>query len=208
MTNPRDLIRSRGAPVPLARPIPTEVRTDGGLMINLLHAPYWRGRGSHPVLAEWVWHLSLNDLLALRTFLVTPDPETGIQPEAAIDAALKDHGIGSYLGTFVTHGSNFNQVRVLFGHAPKSMTNAYADKPATDPASFNRLIYDLLQKTDTQASRNLRYLRRLWSESPTRTETRLIMLSQVDLASELSDPENSPFTADLLSTGTRMETKL
>lgn len=206
MTNPRDLIRARGAPAPLARPMPTEIRSDGGLMISLLQAPYWAGPGNTPVLAEWIWHLSLRDLLDLRNYLVTPDPETGIQPEAAIDAALKGHGIGSYIGAFVTQGSNFNQVRILFGYAPKSMTNAYAAKKATDPGSFNRLIYALLQDEDSQASRNLRHLRRLWSESATRSESRLIMLSQVDLMSELSDPEHSPFTADLLSTGKHMET--
>ena len=208
MTNPRDLIRARGAPMPLARPMPTEIRSDGGLMISLLQAPYWAGPGTNPVLAEWTWHLPLQALLDLRNFLVTPDPETGIQPEAAIDAALKGHGVGSYLGTFVTQGSNLSQVRVLFGHAPKSMTNAYAPKAATDPGSFNRLIYALLQDRDSQGSRNLRYLRKLWSESATRNEVRLIMLSQVDLAGELNDPENSPFTADLLSTGKPVETPL
>ncbi len=208
MTNPRDLIRSRGAPVPLARPMPTEIRSDGGLMIRLLQAPYWAGPGSNPVLAEWIWHLPLQELLDLRNFLVTPDPETGIQPEAAIDAALKDQGIGSYIGTFVTQGSNFNQVRVMFGHAPKLITNTYAPKPATDPGSFNLLIYKLLQDHETQASRNLRHLRRLWSESATRTESRLIMLSQVDLAGELNDPRHSPFSADLLSTGNTVEPPL
>lgn len=193
MKDPRDLIAASGAPMPLARPMPTEIRSDGGLNIKLLQAPYWAAPAGHPLIAEWVCALPLLDLVELRRFLVRPDPETGIQPEAAIDAAMKAYGIGSYVGTFVTAGPNFSEVRFMFGFAPKTT------KWGGDRASINSMMFDLLQakKDDhAQASRDLRRLRDIWNSAPVRSDGTLMMLSQIDLVGQLSDPELSPFSAD------------
>ena len=51
MIDPRDLLRARGAPAPLARPMPTEIRSDGGLGFQLLQAPYWSGSARAPGIA-------------------------------------------------------------------------------------------------------------------------------------------------------------
>ncbi len=179
--------------MPLARPVPTEIRTDAGLAMQLLQAPHWAAPDGNPVIAEWRCSLSLQQVLELRTFLVRPDPTTGIQPEAAIDAAMKELKIGAYLGTFVTEGPDFNDVRMLFAFRP--------DQLITEQA-LNRRLYDLLRNSSgrcAQASRDLRYLRELWNTSPVRTDTRLMMLSQTDLLANLRDPEQSPFNANALN---------
>jgi hypothetical protein len=182
-----------GAPTPLARPMPTEIRSDGGLDLQLLQAPYWAGPDGTPVIAEWRCSPSLKELVHLRTFLVMPDSETGIQPEAAIDAALKDLNIGAYLGTFVATGPNFNDVRMLFAIRPNQLITESA---------LNRRIYHLMRDTTgkhRQAARDLRRLRRFWNESPVRSDGRLMMLSQLDLLGTLTDPEKSPFNASTLN---------
>ena len=195
MTDPRDLIAaSGGAPMPLARPMPTEIRSDGGLNVKLLQAPYWAAPGGHPLIAEWICALPLMELVDLRQFLVRPDPETGIQPEAAIDKAMKAYGIGGYLGTFVSAGPNFSEVRFIFGFAPNT------SQWGADRAYINGKIFQLLQQDEGsehfQASKNLRYLREIWNKAPVRSDGNLMMLSQVDLVGQLSDPKISPFSAD------------
>jgi hypothetical protein len=193
VTDPRELLQLHGAPTPLARPMPTEVRTDGGLVMQLLQAPYWAGPDGNPVIAEWRCALTLQQVLALRTFLVRPDPATGMQPEAAIDVAMKDFGIGAYLGTFVTEGPNFNDVRMLFAYRPNEMITE---------AALNQLLFDLLRNVRSnhlQAATALRYLRDLWNTSPVRTDTKLMMLSQVDVLGSLRNPQQSPYTANQLN---------
>jgi hypothetical protein len=181
--------------MPLARPMPTEVRSDGGLNVKLLQAPHWAAPGGHPLIATWVCALPLMELVELRRFLVRPDPETGIQPEAAIDAAMKALGIGSYVGTFVSAGPNLSEVRFMFGFAPKTT------KWGGDQASINLMMFDLLQDKNNrhpQASRDLRRLRNIWNGAPVRSDGTLMMLSQIDLVGQLSDPRLSPYSADFL----------
>ena len=193
MTDPRDLLGRHGAPTPLARPMPTEIRSDGGLRMELLQAPVWAGPEGNPVIAEWRFAVSLDQLLELRTFLVKPDPETGIQPEAAIDAALRATGIGAYLGTFAAEGPNLSDVRILFAFRPRELITE---------AELNRKLFALLGDVGgryPQASRDLRYLRTMFNASPVRSDVRLLMLSQVDLLGTLTDPGRSPFSADLLT---------
>jgi hypothetical protein len=192
VTDPRELLQLHGAPTPLARPMPTEIRSDGGLDLQLLQAPYWAGPDGNPVIAEWRCSPSLKQLLDLRTFLVRPDPTTGIQPEAAIDAALKAVGIGAYLGTFIAAGPNFNEVRMLFAFRP--------DQLVTENA-LNRRLFDLIRNASgmhLQAATDLQYLRDLWNACPVRSDTRLMMLSQADLLGTLTNPEKSPFSANIL----------
>ncbi len=193
MTDPRDLLRARGAPAPLARPMPTEIRSDGGLGFKLLQAPYWSGPDSAPVIAEWTCALSLWKMIELRDFLVKPDPKTGIQPEAAIDALLRATGIGHFMGTFIAAGPTFNQVRFMFAFAPKYIT---------DPRSLNRAIFNMLKDgrgpDANQGARDLLHLRGIWAEAATRTDDVLMMLSQIDLVGQLHDPDQSPFSAALL----------
>ncbi len=195
MTDPRDLLQSTAAPAPFARPMPTEVRTEAGLQIKVLQSPSWAGPNVNPVIAEMACSLSLSAIVKLREYLVTPDAQTGMLPEAAIDAALKAHGIGSYLGTFVAAGPNFHRVRFVFGYTPKSLTSH---------EDLNTALYDLLQDknaSNPQGAAALRYIRGIWSQAEVRTDEWLMMLSQIDLMGELSNPARSPFVADTLASG-------
>lgn len=198
MINPLDFLRSGEAPVPLARPMPTEIRSDGGISLQLLQAPYWTGTAGNPVLAQWTWHVTFKQMFELRSWLVAPDPETGIQPEAAIKAAMEKAGIGRYLGTYVTQGMNYSEVRIILAYSQTWMPNMFTGPGNEDEARFNQIVFDVLQD-GSQGGRALLHLRKLWSESPTRTDARLALLSQTDLLSELGDPDRSPYAAALLS---------
>lgn len=195
MTDPRDLIKAGNLPMPLARPMPTEIRSDGGLHLQLLQAPYWAGPDGNPVIAEWMCSLPLQDLLDLRTYLVKPDVNTGIQPEAAINASLQALGVGGYIGTFITAGSVTGVVRFMFGYRPKFLI---------EPAALNQLLFGLLTTPDPaheQASTALHHLRDIWSNSPVRSDQHLMMLSQIDPVGVLGNADTSPFSAALIQHG-------
>jgi hypothetical protein len=147
MISPRDLLRNRQAPAPIAVPMPTEIRSGGLLLFHLLlRAPEWAGDRSPPVIAQWSCRLGDDDLMAMFQYLraigsvapaaapaglpKAPPPDmldqiradtsaaTGIAAEAAIDAALRKLRIGHFLGVFVDEGRRPYTVRVLIGLKP------------------------------------------------------------------------------------------
>ena len=102
MIEPRDLLRGRVAPAPLAIEMPTEIRTDGGLMLQILQAPAWAGMDGAAVFAEWSCGLQHDKLAKLRDFLAEPSTTTGLQPEAAIDQALRNFDSPAKMSRSVT----------------------------------------------------------------------------------------------------------
>jgi hypothetical protein len=188
VTDPAELLRRHGAPAPMAVPMPTEIRSDGGLFFQLLQPPRWTWPGGTAVIAEWRCDLPLTQIVELRTFLARPDPESGVQPEAAINAALEALGVGAYLGTFVNEGPIMQAVCMMFAFRPRTLMTE---------EGLNRTLYRLL--TDPPegmglASRALRHLRGVWQGGINRTEGRLMMLSQVDVLGQ-TGPDSSPFAA-------------
>jgi hypothetical protein len=70
MTSPRDLLRQRSAPAPIAVPMPTEVRTGGLLLFQLLiRTPDWVGDRSSASIIQWSFRLGDDQILALFAFL-------------------------------------------------------------------------------------------------------------------------------------------
>lgn len=192
MMDPRDLLRTHGAPTPLARPMPTEIRSDGGLQVNNLIPPYWAGSDGNPVIAQWRYSLPVDQVLSLRRFLVEPDPATGIQQEAAINQALIERNIGNYLGTFVNQGPNFAEISTMI---------TFRSNETVTEQIINQRLYDLISNpvgpVQQQAAKALKHLRTIWGSTPVRNDARLMMLSQVDLLGGLADPAVSPFSANM-----------
>ena len=160
MTDPRDLIAQQGAPAPRAEAMPAEIRSDIGFKFQLVEAPVWTYPFGAAVIAEWRCHMTLDQLRKLRTFLVKPDMDTGLQPEAVINKALYDAGIGSYIGTFVAEGSGFQEVRMLFAFQPPDLVSEEA---------LNQKIFALMID-GTKGSEALVTLRRHLLEGANRTE--------------------------------------
>lgn len=185
MIDPRELLRGLTAPAPVAVEMATEVRTDGGLAFQILQAPAWTMPNGAAAVAQWECQLTRDQLLALRTFLARPDSGTGLQPEAAIDAALRDIGVGHNLGVFVVEGiSVLPRVRFMFAYAPRLRL---------DDRAINRRIYRMLLNpvgpVQGQAVAALKYIRAMWKSGVKQTEGRWMMLSQTDP----SNPEENPF---------------
>ena len=188
MTDPRDLIAQQGAPTPRAEAMPAEIRSDIGFKFQLIQAPVWTYPFGATVIAEWRCDVTLDQLRALRAFLVRPDLDTGLQPEAVINQELHDHGIGSYIGTFVAEGSGFQEVRMLFAFQPPDLVSEEA---------LNQKLFALMTG-GTKGGEALKTLRRSFLQGTNRSEARLMMLSQLDIIAVTSDPARSPFTAALL----------
>jgi hypothetical protein len=118
MNNPRDLLRAYRALPPLAVPMQTEVRSDGGMKLHMLQAPWWNVNPGAKSILRWSGMVTVNALPALRRALVMPDSQTGLSPERNInDWITQLTPPGYYLGTFVTkpsapHGSYGQQVPV------------------------------------------------------------------------------------------------
>jgi len=191
VTDPRELLQDPNAPAPLATLMTTEVRSDGGLHFSVLQAPYWTGAAGAAVVAQWSCQPSLDSLFALWTYLRQPDPFTGIQPEQAINDALRQAGIGYYLGTFIDQGSAPFTVRMLIALNPKQVL---------DEAALNAALARITQKNPgfEQAGEALQHLRKVWASSQSQADNRMMMLSQYDLRALLSDPVRSPFTFFLI----------
>lgn len=187
MTDPRELLQLEPTAAPLAVPMPTDVRSDGGLHFQVLQAPYWTGASGAAVVAQWSCQPSLDALFALWSYLRQPDPTTGIQPEQAINDALIHAGLGYYLGTFIDQGSAPFTVRMLIAFNPKQVM---------DEAALNAGIARIAQKNPgfEQAGEALQHLRKVWASSQNQADNRMMMLSQYDLRTLLSDPSRSPFT--------------
>ncbi|MGH7155834.1 MAG: hypothetical protein ACREF3_18050 [Acetobacteraceae bacterium] len=185
MIDPRELLKDLTAPAPIAMEMATEVRTDGGLAFQILQAPAWTMPNGVAVVAQWECQLTRDRLLELRTFLAKPDAGTGLQPEAAIDAALRSIGVGHNLGVFVLEGiSVLPRVRFMFAYAPQLRL---------DDRAVNRRIYRMLLNpagpVEVQAVAALKYIRTMWKHGVNQTEGRWMMLSQTDP----SNPEENPF---------------
>jgi hypothetical protein len=125
MSNPRDLLRSYKAPPPLAVPMQTEVRSDGGMKLHMLRAPLWSVNPGAKFILRWSGSLSLQPpptpFPALWQLLVMPD-SAGKSAERLINEWITNLSVpGYYLGTFVTkpqtpHGSygSTAEVQALF----------------------------------------------------------------------------------------------
>ena len=128
-SNPRDLLRCYMAPPPLTVPMQTEVRSDGGMKLHMLRAPFWNANPGAKSILRWSGSVSSvsasaspSPLAALWQMLVKPDPTTGKSPEQLINEWITDPSVaGYYLGTFVTEpqASNGNygqnvEVQALF----------------------------------------------------------------------------------------------
>lgn len=198
MTDPRDLLKQRPAPSPVAVAMPTEVRSDGGLMFQVLQAPYWAGDRGSACLAQWLCQLEQADLKTLRDTLIAVDTFTGLTAEAAIEQCFQDYSLGHYLGTFIDVGRKPHNVRVVFGFEP--------DRQITSQ-QYNNNIYDFLtekpvahpsytQAVHKQGQHAVLLIRKIWAGSNVRSEFRSLMLSQFDLDAH-PDKDNSPFDAAL-----------
>jgi hypothetical protein len=165
----------------------TDVRSDGGLHFSVLQAPFWTGTSGAAVIAQWSCQPSLEALFTLWIYLRQPDGATGIQPEQAINDALIQAGIGYYIGTYIDQGSAPFTVRMLIALNPKQVM---------DEAGLNAALGTIAQKAPgfEQAGEALQHLRRVWASSQNQADDRMMMLSQYDLRTLLSDPARSPFT--------------
>jgi hypothetical protein len=204
MTNPRDLLRRRGAPAPIAVTMQTEIRSDGGLYFRVLQAPYWaNGRGTASIW-QWTTTLEYKEARLLWEYLRQPDPVYGLQPEALIDFALTTLQLGRYLGTFVDARKTPLVVRMMFGIEPDRQitedqlnselkklydynhSNIAPTKPDGYPLSASEL--DQLKL----ASSALVKLRRSWARGSPRSDDRSQMLTGVD-AHDLGGSGQFPF---------------
>jgi hypothetical protein len=180
----RALMALHGVPPPRAIEMVTEVRSDGGLQFQLLQAPYWTGDGGTAIMAVWTCQLQVNYLHDLWRYLLEPDADTGLQPEAVINRALRDCGYGSYLGTFVADGPPPTTVRMVFAYQPTKNYTLH---------QLNGKLSELYG-SDTPAGAALRKLRAFWQING-QPDQSWMMLSQKDLTGDLANPFVSPFTA-------------
>ena len=195
MIDPRNLLGQRPPPAPFAVEMPTEIRTDGGLMFQILQAPAWAMPNGAAVIAEWSCRLKRPEIRALREFLAQPDSGTGLQPEAAIDQALRQldfNGqiteIGHLIGIFVAEGTGFLiPVRFMFAYSPTLLLTVQD----VNRALFELLTFKTTNPVRAQASAALKRLRTFWRDGDGPVETRWMMLSQTDPA----NPEQNPFFA-------------
>ena len=195
MIDPRDLLGQRPPPAPFAVEMPTEIRTDGGLMFQILQAPAWAMPNGAAVIAEWSCRLKRPEIRALRDFLARPDATTGLQPEAAIDHTLRRLNfngqatrIGHLIGIFVAEGTGFLiPVRFMFAYTPTLLLTVQD----VNRALFELLTFKTPNPVRAQASAALKQLRTFWLNGDEPTESRWMMLSQTDPA----NPEQNPFFA-------------
>ena len=178
MSDPRELLRRYGAPEPLAIELPTEIRSDGGLKFQLLSPPSWATRSTSAVILEWCCELDLDALEAVSTLLKEPNRVTGMQAEQAINQALKDKGLGDYLGTFIDEGRPPYRVRMVIG---------VRTAPGTTEDQMTELFAEMFNVPPTpttvasQAAEALRKLREYRWCGQGRSELRLMLLSQTNI---------------------------
>jgi hypothetical protein len=208
MTDPRLLLRLRGAPAPVALPMQTEIRSSGGLYFTVLQAPQWSAGHTAPAIMQWSCKLQINKLYDLWVFLRRPHPDTGLEPQAAIDQVLRSPAmrIGNLLGIFVDEGRPPFPVRVMIGIEPQRLVNEdqlnldmnLVFQYAADPnlprfANFRPPAVTARESAVyLQASEALRHLRKVWLDGDDQAEPRSMLLSQFDLDSQIA-PDTSPF---------------
>jgi hypothetical protein len=192
VTDIGDLLRQRGAPLPNAVVMETEVRSEGALMLQALSVPSWAANlRMSSVLAEWRCTLVREDLGALQAFLKTLLP-SGITVQQAINEAFVSLDIGCYLGTFIEEGlltDGQATVRVMF---------AYQSAKLTGVEAINQAIHNLLTNPGAlgDAANSLSKLREMWRKGSDKWEGGLMMLSEVNLY----DPGRFPYTRAALPT--------
>jgi hypothetical protein len=210
MPDPQTLMRRHGAPAPVALAMQTEIRSGGGLFFTVLQAPSWSAGHTAPAFMQWSCKLRTQELHDLWLFLRQPDSKTGLEPQAAIDQALRSPRmrIGNLLGVFVDEGRPPHTVRVMIGLEPQRLIDEkqlnldmnkifqFAVAGAADPA-FDDFRHPAIPADESavlhQASVALRYFRKTWMEGDDLFEPRSMLLSQFDLGSQVA-PDTSPFS--------------
>jgi hypothetical protein len=211
MSGPRDLLRRRGAPAPLAVTMRTEIRSDGGIFFKVLQGPQWARQHSFATIWQWSARLKRKELRDLWEKLRKPD-EYGLNAEQYIDFALKKLEIGRYLGTFVDTDVTPVEVRMVFGIQPnRQITETQltqeirallrSAKPgATVPVPPTHVDQNPTPLTPEelrqirQAATNLADLRSIWLKGSANVDRRSMMLSQVDIQDLIAN--HSPFRDD------------
>lgn len=204
MTNPRELLRRRGAPAPIAVTMQTEIRSDGGLLFTVLQSPLWAYKRYTATIWQWTAMLGHKEVRLLWEFLRDPDPVYAMQPEALIDLALATLQIGRYVGTYVDAGTTPVVVRMVFGIEPdRQVTETQLNRQIRTLVDYSKTnnapkMPDGSQLTRTQldqmrlASVALLKLRQYWADGTTRTEQRSVMMTGVELH-DLDGGGQSPF---------------
>jgi hypothetical protein len=216
MTDPRDLLRRRAAPPPVAVTMTTEIRSDGGVFFKVLQGPSWAYGLSNASIWQWSAPFGRQAIDDLWTHLRKPNAIYGIQTDALIDFALKKFHIGRYLGTLIDTGVTPLLVRMVFGiepdwHAtdrqllglirdlmkfggsasepsaaqrPKPPVNTGAGEPAPTDQEWHQIYL---------GAKELNYLRAMWSAQSGRTESRSLLLTQIDIQDFNASGDYSPF---------------
>lgn len=186
MTTPQDLMQGQGrAPSPRAITLLAEVRTQSTLPFHSVDPPNWSNPGPFSVAHEWCCSMTWDQITKLQKFLTTHVAPTTSTPEALIDAEMRSLNIGFYLGTFVGQGHGGAEVRMLFAYTSAMEVEDIAKVWAT--------LLQTPTPAQKPASDALAELRRMWNSGSDKTESGLMLLTQVDIDAKLSDPEQFPF---------------
>ena len=166
-TSIKELIHRQGMPpVPAAPPLVTEVRTDGGMILQ--KPPKKRGFSIGPVLIEWSYGLPLDQVQAFNLFLE--------KNEEFIAACCQQLMKGvTYRGTFLTAGFGDVRYRTFWSYASPEAMGQWDD---------------VLKKRSKFVTIMLQ-LRSYWTRDPGRSEMCYQEAAQVtDLA---ENAESKPF---------------
>jgi hypothetical protein len=188
MSDLSELLRRHGSPAPNAMAMPGETRSDDGLFFEIVNHPSSQ-TFPNSTLAEWSCTLNWSQVETLQAFLKTPFETTGKMPEELIDEAMKQLGIGNFLGTFLAKHAGGSEVRVLLNYTPgpgqtiETIYAKWATFLANPPAAL------------APAAAAMTQLRKYWLAGAERLQAGLMLLAGVDLQARLADPTKFPFAA-------------